>query len=57
MPVNLNTRQPGSLFINVEDPGEVQYWSAKYDVTEDELRQAVRLVGPMALKVRIFLGK
>jgi hypothetical protein len=34
--------------INVDQDHEVRYWSQKLGVTADELREAVRAVGPMA---------
>jgi len=37
--------------INVDQDHEVRYWSQKLGVTPDELRQAVRDVGPMAKAV------
>ena len=43
--------------IDVNQRHELQYWSKKFGVTEDELRKAVEQVGPMADKVGERLGK
>lgn len=34
--------------INVNQEHEVRYWSEKFGITADELKQAVQQVGPMA---------
>jgi hypothetical protein len=58
MPDNLNVRQPqNSQRINVNEPWELKYWTNKFDVSEDQLRYAVKSVGPITLKVKIYLGK
>ena len=33
--------------VNVEQKHEARYWSEKWGVSEDELRSAVKQVGPM----------
>lgn len=43
--------------INVNEDYELQDWSRKFGVTKDELRAAVKAVGPMADDVRRHLGK
>ena len=43
--------------INVNQPHELQYWSRKLGVTEQELRSAVEKAGPMADDVQRHLGK
>jgi len=43
--------------INVEEEYEVRYWAEKFVVARDELRGAVRKVGPMAKDVAKHLGK
>jgi hypothetical protein len=37
--------------INVNQPHELRYWSEKFGVTPDELKQAVQDVGPTVAKV------
>jgi|HubBroStandDraft_6_1064221.scaffolds.fasta_scaffold3718254_1 hypothetical protein len=41
--------------INVNEKWELAYWSEKFDVTADELKQAVREVGVMARDVERHL--
>lgn len=43
--------------INVNQPHELQYWSRKLGVTEQELRSAVEKAGPMVDNVQRQLGK
>ena len=43
--------------INVQEPYEVEYWSRKFNVTPQALRDAVSKVGVMAEDVRKHLGK
>ena len=43
--------------INVEEEYELRDWSEKFGVTPDELKSAVRRVGPMAKDVQKHLGK
>jgi len=43
--------------INVGEDYEVRYWAEKFVVTRDELKEAVRRVGPMAKDVAKHLGK
>jgi hypothetical protein len=38
--------------INVNQQHELRYWSEKFGVTPDELRQAVQDVGPTVAKVQ-----
>ena len=58
MPDNLHIRQPQDpQRINVNEPWEVRYWTNKFNVTEAELKQAVKAVGPMVAKVKAHLGK
>ena len=52
MPDNPNIRGDGDRQrINVDQEHEVRYWSQKLGVTAEELRTAVRDVGPMAAAV------
>lgn len=43
--------------VNINEEHEILYWTGALDVTPEELRQAVKEVGPMADDVRKFLGK
>ncbi|HVW75784.1 MAG TPA: DUF3606 domain-containing protein [Rhizomicrobium sp.] len=43
--------------INVHEDYELRYWTEKWNVTADQLREAVRAVGPMAADVARQLGK
>jgi hypothetical protein len=38
--------------INMEEDYEVQYWSEKFGVSQEELAAAVKKVGPMASDVK-----
>ena len=52
MPDNPNLRGDGDRQrINVDQEHEVRYWSQKLGVTPEELRTAVKDVGPMAAAV------
>ena len=52
MPDNPSIRGGGDrLRINVDQEHEVRYWSQKLGVTPEELRTAVKDVGPMAAAV------
>ncbi len=43
--------------INVNEDYELQYWTNALGVSADELRTAVKAVGPTAAAVREHLGK
>ena len=43
--------------INVNEDYELQYWTKALGVSADELRAAVKAVGPTAAAVREHLGK
>jgi len=43
--------------INVHEDYEVRYWCGQLGVTPEQLRAAVRVVGPMVADVRRHLGK
>lgn len=43
--------------INVNEDYELQYWTKELEVSADELRAAVKAVGPRAAAVREHLGK
>jgi hypothetical protein len=42
--------------INVEQDYELQYWTQKFGVSSDKLREAVKQVGPSADAVERHLG-
>lgn len=43
--------------INVNQEHECRYWSDRFGVSPERLRQAVKEVGPMVEDVRDYLGK
>jgi len=43
--------------VNVNEDYEVRYWTQKWDVTEAQLKDAVRRAGVMARDVAKALGK
>lgn len=43
--------------VNINEAYEVEYWSQKFGVTPQELRDAEKKVGPMAADVQKALGK
>ncbi|CAB3833872.1 MULTISPECIES: DUF3606 domain-containing protein [Achromobacter] len=43
--------------INVNEAHELRYWTQALGVTEAQLREAVKAVGPSATAVREHLGK
>jgi hypothetical protein len=43
--------------INVNEDYEVQYWTKTLGVTVDQLKAAVKAVGPTSAAVRKHLGK
>ena len=59
MPDNLNIRRPADpKRINVHEDWELKYWTRHFGVTADQLRAAVRAVGPMVANVeRHFRGR
>jgi hypothetical protein len=42
--------------INVNQDYELRYWSDKFGVTHDKLKEAVKAVGPYVSKVKKYLG-
>lgn len=42
--------------VNVNEPYEVEYWSNKWGVTQDRLKQAEKKVGPMVKDIQRELG-
>ena len=47
-----NPGRPDRDRINMEEEYEVQYWSEKFGVSQEELTAAVKKVGPMASDVK-----
>jgi hypothetical protein len=43
--------------INVNEPWELRYWTQELGLSEDELREAVKVAGTSASAVRQHLGK
>jgi hypothetical protein len=55
---NLNIRQPQDpTKINTHEEWELEYWSKKWSVSKDQIKQAVKAVGNSTEKVRHYLGK
>lgn len=55
---NLNERGPQDRSrVNVNEPWELQYWSRKFGVSEEQLKEAVKAAGPSADAVGKHLGK
>ncbi|MEN5374412.1 DUF3606 domain-containing protein [Stenotrophomonas hibiscicola] len=52
-----NTGSPDRVRINVNEDYELQYWTKALGVSADELRAAVKAVGPTSAAVRKHLGK
>jgi hypothetical protein len=43
--------------VNVNETWELDYWSKKFGVTEERLKEAVKAVGTSAVAVQNYLGK
>lgn len=55
---NLKIRQPQDpKQINVKEKWELDYWSKKFNITPDKLKQTVQTVGTQADKVKRHLGQ
>ena len=52
-----NTGRQDRTRINVKEAYELRDWSTKFGVSADELKAAVKKVGPMADDVKKELGK
>jgi hypothetical protein len=53
-----NKRRPADANrVNVNEEYEIQYWTGKFNCSEEELKRAVEAVGPMADKVQQYLKK
>lgn len=58
MPDDLTKSRPNdSKRIDINQPYEVKFWCKEFNVTEDELKEAVRKVGTSAYKVWLYLLK
>ncbi|WP_085622040.1 MULTISPECIES: DUF3606 domain-containing protein [unclassified Pseudomonas] len=53
----LNRSTQDRARINVSEDWEVHYWTQKFGVTEQQLREAVKAVGNSTENVRKKLGK
>jgi len=51
-----NRGSPDRDRIDVNDPDELRNWSRSHNKTEEEIKEAVRVVGNSAAKVRERLG-
>jgi len=51
------TGSPDRDRINVNEDYELQYWTKALGVSADELREALKAVGPTSNAVREHLGK
>lgn len=55
---NLTNRGPqDAKRVNTSEAWELKYWTKEFNVTEDELKAAVKAVGPMTEDVRKQLKK
>ena len=52
-----NRGKAGRQRIDINDEYEIRNWCESLSVTEDQLRDAVRNVGPEVTDVKDFLGK
>jgi len=43
--------------VNVNETWELEYWSKKFGVTKERLKEAVKAVGTSAAEVQKYLGK
>ncbi|WP_282369964.1 DUF3606 domain-containing protein [Pseudomonas sp. PS02290] len=55
---NLGSRGPQDRArVNTSEDWELKYWTKELGVTEEQLKAAVKAVGPMVVDVRKWLGK
>jgi hypothetical protein len=55
---NLKNRGPQDRArVNTSEDWELKYWTKEFGVTEQQLKDAVKAVGPMVEDVRKKLGK
>jgi|KBSSwiStaDraftv2_1062776.scaffolds.fasta_scaffold74455_3 hypothetical protein len=48
------TNAPDNQTVNLSERWERSYWARRFGVTDEELREAVALVGPLAEDVRKY---
>ena len=56
MPVMSEQRKDSPERIDIDKPAEVRRWAERFGVTEEEIRQAVKVVGPQIAAVRARLA-
>lgn len=55
---DLSKRRPqDAAKVNVNEIWELEYWSKKFGVTKERLKEAVKTVGTSAVAVQKYLGK
>ncbi|WP_343608337.1 DUF3606 domain-containing protein [Chryseobacterium oranimense] len=55
---DLSKRRPqDAAKVNVNETWELEYWSKKFGVTKERLKEAVKAVGTSAAEVQKYLGK
>lgn len=55
---DLSKRRPqDATKVNVNETWELEYWSNKFGVTKERLKEAVKAVGTSAAVVQKYLGK
>lgn len=55
---DLSKRRPqDAAKVNVNESWELDYWSKKFSVTKERLKEAVKAVGTSAISVQKYLGK
>ncbi|ROH99527.1 DUF3606 domain-containing protein [Chryseobacterium daecheongense] len=55
---DLSKRRPQDASkVNVNETWELEYWSKKFGVTKERLKEAVKAVGTSAAEVQKYLGK
>jgi len=54
---DLNKKPADATRVNVNETWELNYWSKKFGVTKEKLKEAVKTVGPYVADVKIYLGK
>lgn len=55
---DLSKRQPQDADrVNVNEAWELRYWTARFKVSDEELRAAIKAVGPMARDIERHLGR
>ncbi|WP_082474329.1 DUF3606 domain-containing protein [Chryseobacterium sp. Leaf201] len=55
---DLDKRRPqDATKVNVNESWELDYWSKKFGVTKERLKEAVKAVGTSAATVQKYLGK